>query len=175
MRYYSNKRLVLTLLLLPWPVVLAVVIALDMSKQLNKPSGLSAFDPPSKTEETVKLIESLFSTNNIPTLAKAENVSNPFFVSQDKPKPAPPKEEEKPEQKPPPPPIVISYQGNLTTSMGENIAYVQVDEKLITVRLGDNVTKDYNVSEILTGNLVLTNQAGGKVEIPFNSNAEIQP
>jgi len=181
---FNDKRFSVSLLLLFWPIAIFLLtcwilinyatfdsdnsytkLKLDLSEKNLSPDKI--------TEHTILGFRNLFNFSYIDSMAAASISNNPFYYPIPPPPPPPVKEPDPP----PPPPTTenhaFQYVGYLTTTQGDEIAFLSLDGAIASKSLGDNVVLDLWLEKITPDGLVLQTRTNSKaaltLNIPYNT------
>lgn len=161
----SDKRSMISVLLLAWLGFLACQIAGNLGGASPEPPALSLFTPIGTKVNRGRQLEQTFSTAFYADFKPARNMSNPFYSIPFVPPP------------PPDPPttrrVELLYQGYFAGSQGEKMAYVLVGDQLVVGGIGSKVVAPYMMGGITPAALVLKDGTGRELMVNFNAKTQV--
>ena len=169
MNIFRDKRLVRSLLLLSWPVLL-LFFGIWLWASLELPQAGAPSTPRNKMTDPEPVgLKRLFDSIHMESFKVALASNNPFYYPVPAPPPPPPA---------PPPPVPttkahnLHYKGFFTTTHGDKFVYLGVDNAVKLQRVGDLIVEDLFLMEIEPKKLLL--KTGEKsvsemtLELPFD-------
>lgn len=169
MKPLQDKRLIRSLLLLSWPILLlSLGVWLWVSFELPQMGAPSAITNKIAEPEPIGL-RRLFDYSYLQSFKAAYVSNNPYYY----PVPAPPP----PPPAPPPPapttkPHKLHYKGFFTTTHGDKFVYLSVDDDVKLQRVGDLIVEDLYLLEIEPRKLLLKTGENSisemTLELPFD-------
>lgn len=145
MNIFRDKRLIRSLFLLSWPVLL-LFLGIWLWAPLELPQAGAPPIPRNKmTDPELVGLKRLFDSTYAESFKVALASNNPFYYPVPAPPPPPPA---------PPPPVPttkahnLHYKGFFTTTHGDKFVYLGVDDAVKLQRVGDLIVEDLYLMEI---------------------------
>ncbi|MDD4431825.1 MAG: hypothetical protein PHF61_10545 [Bacteroidales bacterium] len=169
MNIFRDKRMVRSLLLLSWPVLL-LFFGIWLWASLELPQAGDTPPPRNKVTDPEPVgLKRLFESFHMEAFKVALVSNNPFYYPVPAPPPPPPA---------PPPPVPttkahkLHYKGFFTTTHGDKFVYLGVDDAVKLQRVGDLIVEDLYLMEIEPKKLLLKTGENSvsemALELPFD-------